>query len=273
MRIHGTDFSNSIAHSISTNERRTDRALKQLATGKRITSAGDDAAGLAISEQLDSYTKSFQSALVNAETSNSYFDIAEGALNEQSNILTRLRELSVQAASGQFSNRERDLIQLETKQLQQEFDRIAKSTRYGSQPILDGSRQNYEFQVGIDGSSNSRITIDAYPDTTASELDVDSLDVSTASDARDSLKTIDEASYQVMKARAQFGAYSSRMESARNHIENQIAGNSEGYSRITDARVDESVVQARRGQILAQYQLAALGVQADLEKSLLKLVV
>lgn len=266
-------FTHALARSISTNERNTDRALKQLATGKRITQAGDDAAGLAQAAQLDSYTKSYRSALLNAETSQSYFDIAEGALNEQSNILTRLRELAVQAASGQYSDRERELIQVESKQLKEEFDRIAKVTRYGSQPILDGRRQSYDFQVGIDGSANSRITISTDSDTTSSELDVDSLDLSTASEAQDSLLAIDEASYKVMKVRAQFGAYSSRMDSARNHIENQMAGTREGLSRLADARLDESIVQARRGIILAQYQIAAMGAQAEIEKGQLKLVV
>lgn len=272
MRISSTDVRSTISRAVSVNNRNIEKALTQLATGRRINSAGDDSAGLAISQQLDSLAKSYKAAHANAESAQSYTEIAESGLNEQSSILVRLRELAVQAASSQYSDRERKLIQVESEQLKEEFDRIAKATKFGSQPILDGTQQRYDFQVGVHNSSDSRISINESFNTTASALDVDNIDLSDASDARDSLQTIDEASFEVMQKRAQLGALASRLDSTQNFLQDQTAGTEKAYGQITDAKLDESVLKARRGQILAQYQVAALNAESDREASLLRLV-
>lgn len=272
MRISSTDVRSTISRAVSVNNRNIEKALTQLATGRRINRAGDDSAGLAISQQLDSLAKSYKAAHSNAESAQSYTEIAESGLNEQSSILVRLRELAVQAASSQYSDRERKLIQVESEQLKEEFDRIAKVTKFGSQPILDGTQQRYDFQVGVHNSSDSRISINESFNTTASALDVDNIDLSDASDARDSLQTIDEASFEVMQKRAQLGALASRLDSTQNFLQDQTAGTEKAYGQITDAKLDESVLKARRGQILAQYQVAALNAESDREASLLRLV-
>lgn len=272
MRISSLSVPHAAYSSIAVTQRQTEKALSQLATGKRIVTGGDDAAGSAIAEQLDSYSRSYAAAERNADYAQSYFNVAEGALNEQSNILTRLRELGVQAASDQFSKKERDLIQLEVNQLRAEFDRIAKTTKFGDRPILDGTQQTYEFQVGIYNSANNRIAVKIDPNTTAGELNVDSLDVSDAGDARDSLETIDEAAHAVAQARAQYGAFATRLDSTRNHAQAMKQGAAEAASRITDADLAESYINVRRGQILQQYQMAALNVHADLMNSYIRLV-
>ena len=272
MRISSLSVPHAVYSSMAVTQRQTDRALAQLATGKRIVSGSDDAAGSAIADQLDSYSRSYAAAERNTEYAQSYFNVAEGSLNEQSNILTRLREVSVQAASDQFSSRERDLLQLEVEQLRQEFDRIAKTTKFGDRAILDGSQQDYDFQVGIYNSPDNRIRVSISPSTTVSDLDLDSVNVSDAEDARDSLKSIDEASYQVAKARAQFGSFASRLDSTKNHVEAMKHGAAEAEARIADADLAESVTKVRRGQILQQYQMAALTAHADLQNSYIKLV-
>lgn len=272
MRISSLSVPHAVYSSMAVTQRQTDRALAQLATGKRIVRGGDDAAGSAIADQLDSYSRSYAAAERNTEYAQSYFNVAEGSLNEQSNILTRLREVAVQAASDQFSKRERDLLQIEVEQLRQEFDRISKTTKFGDRAVLDGSQQTYDFQVGIYNAPENRISVSISPNTTASELELEALDVTEADEARDSLQTIDEASYHVAKARAQFGAFATRLDSTRNHVEAMKHGAAEAEARIADADLAESVTRVRRGQILQHYQMAALGAHADLQNSYLKLV-
>jgi flagellin len=272
MRISSLSVPHVVYSSMAVAQRQTDKALAQLATGKRIVQGGDDAAGAAIADQLDSYSRSYGSAERNTEYAQSYFNVAEGALNEQSNILTRLRELSVQAASDQFSKKERDLIQLEVDQLRAEFDRIARTTKFGDKSVLDGTQQTYEFQVGIYNSADNRINVKINPNTTAGELDLDSLDVSDTSDARESLQTVDEAAYHVAQARAQYGAFATRLDSTRNHLSAMKQGAAEAESRISDADLAESAVKVRRGQIIQQYQMAALSAHSDLMNSYVKLV-
>lgn len=256
--------------------RQTDRdvgtALKELSQGTRFVTPGADPAGYAIAENLAAQTKGFQAALRNTENASSFIQVAEGALSEQNNILIRLRELAIQAASDTFSDTERGFLDDEFQQLVQEFDRIARSTKYGSQPLLDGSTKEYEFQVGVHKGDNDVIRYTNDTNTTASNLDIAGLGVGDKGDARDSLESIDEALVEMNSARAKLGAIQSRMEMSINHIQSQVENVGAAYSRMAETNIPEAVARVRRGQVLHQYQAAAMAVSNENHTNLLRLI-
>ena len=218
MRINTNVASLAVQNAMSQTQKVSDRAMKNLATGSRLSEASADVAGSAIATQMQSEIKSMGVAKMNSEQATSFVSVAEGSLNEQTNILTRLRELSVQSASDTYSSSERNLMQSEATQLSGEFDRIAKSTRYGNTKLLDGSNGNFDFQVGTTAGAESRISYSSNANTTASNLNVDGISVASKSDARDSISTVDQALQTVTEARAKFGAMQSRLDSSQSNL-------------------------------------------------------
>src|SRR5690349_13556481 len=139
MRINTNVASLAVQNAMNQSQKVSDRAMKNLATGSRLSEASADVAGTAIATQMQAEIRSMGAAKMNAEQATSFVSVAEGSLSEQSNILTRIRELAVQSASDTYSSAERELMQSEAGELSKEFDRIAKTTRYGSRNLLDGS--------------------------------------------------------------------------------------------------------------------------------------
>lgn len=272
LRISSNVAALTATRSFNRTSRETSEAMQELASGTKYSSASKDAAGFAISENLKAETKGFQAARANADNASSFIQVAEGALNEQNNILIRMRELAIQAASDTVSDTERGFINYEFQQINSELDRIAKSTKFGSQSLLDGSTKNYEFQVGVNGSSNDLIKYNADANTTASSLDVSGLTVEEKSDARDSLEAIDAALGKIGEARAKFGAVQSRLDSASSHAGVMIENLSAAYSRRADTDVAEAVTNVRRGLVLQQYQTAILALSNQQDELALKLI-
>jgi flagellin len=272
LRISSNLASLSAQRALGQTQKNTEQALREVATGTRFTSAGSDAAGYAISENLRSQIQGYKAARYNADNAVSFVDVAEGAMQEQNNILVRLRELAVQAASDTFSDRERKMLNTEYQGLTQELDRIAKTTKFGSQPLLDGTVKDYEFQVGISKDDDNIIRYKSEADTTLSTLGLDGSSVDDKSDARSSLKDIDEALYKLAEARASLGAIHSRVENTVDHIDSQVEGLSTAYSKMSDADLADSVANARKGQILQQYQAAALNYANESQGYLLRLI-
>ncbi len=258
LRINTNLASMAIQNSMSQTQRSTDRSLKNLATGSRLSDPSADVAGAAIADQMNSEIRSMGAAKMNAEQAGSFVAVAEGSLNEQSNILVRVRELAIQAASDNFSNTERGMMQKESSELTAEFDRIAKSTRYGSQNLLDGSVNKFDFQVGTRAGLESRISYNSETNTTASNLDIDSVSVADKGDALDSLSKIDKGMAAIAQSRARFGAMQSRLDSAQNNLGTQIENLTAAKSRIADADLPKEVSDVRRGQVLQQYQSSML---------------
>lgn len=259
-------------HQLGKTQRQTSAALAELATGSRFSSASADSAGQAIAENLRAQKQGLEVASRNADIADSFIQTAEGSLNEQNNILIRQRELAVQAASDTNSDVERGFLNKEFTQLGEELERIAQSTAFGSTKMLSGKSTTFDFQVGTTADSTSRITYENNADTTASGLGVDGLDVSDKSDARDALESLDEAIVKVNGARAQFGAVQSRLESAGNYLGTQIEAIAAARSQMADTDVADAVSRARRGQIMQQYQMAALTQANDTEAIGLKLI-
>lgn len=258
LRINTNTAALAVQNAMHRSQKSTDRAMKNLATGSRLADTSADVAGAAIADQMTSEIRSLQTAKLNSEQAQSFVSIAEGSLNEQSNILMRLRELAIQSASDSYSSKERQMMQREAAELASEFDRIAKTTRYGSQNLLDGSTSRFDFQVGTRGGTESRITYNSDSNTTAGNLDIDGVSVSDKSDAVDALGTIDKAMDQIAQSRARFGAMQSRLDSAQNNLGVQIENLSSARSRIADADLPKEVSDVRRGQVLQNYQTTML---------------
>jgi len=252
--------------------RATDRAMKQLATGNRFVDVSEGAADFAIGEKLRAQVSGEKAALNNVQTASSFIDTAEGGLNEQNNLLIRMRELTVQSASDTYSDDERKMMNYEFQQLSKEFDRIAQTTQYGSEKLLAGNTKTFEFQVGAYATKNNRIKYTNSVDTTGSGVSVDGLDVLDQEDSADNITKIDKALSMVGNARSSFAAIASRLSSIQNSTEDQMMAIESARSKIEDTDVADAYGKMVSGQALQQYQLSILSEANHNTGNLLKLI-
>ncbi len=244
------------------------RAEERLASGKRINHPSDDAAGLAISESLEAQARSTAQARRNTVDAMGFLQVAEGGMNECGNLLIRLRELAVQAASDTVSDRERGYLMEEAKQNLAEVTRLASTVRYGNVPLLNGEARELVFQVGPDNNSDNRITFAAgESDLRADALGVDGIDLSDADSARDAISSLDDALGRVDMPRAKLGAMQSRLETITRELYSREEAISGAVSRIRDCDYAQEVSVAARARILQQASVAVL-VQANSEPAL-----
>lgn len=239
-----------------------DRSLERLSSGSRINHAGDDAAGLAISENMRAQTRGLAQAERNAQDGISLVQVGEGAIGEISNLLVRMRELAIQASSDTVGPQERKFLDGEFQQSLEEMDRIAQSTEFNGVPLLNGNAQTFEVQIGT--KNNPLIDRIRLFDPYSTDLNIVSLGMNLASvaeksGAQQSLAQIDGALNQVSSIRAQFGSMQNRLQSVINNIsvskENLMAAN----SRIRDADLAEETTDLTKNQILMQAGVAVLG--------------
>jgi len=252
-----------------------DKSLERLASGSRINHAGDDAAGLAISESFRAQIRGIGQAERNAQDGISLVQVAEGALGEVSNIIIRMRELGVQAASDTVGTQERHFMDVEFQQLVDEIGRIANSTEYNRVPLLNGMGQSFEVQVGTRNNPDvDRIKMfDAQKtDVNAVSLGINLANVNDKISAQNSLGALDGALQSVTSIRAEFGAMQNRLQSVVNNImvskENLAAAN----SRIRDTDIAEETTELTKNQILTQAGTAVLGQANSTIKSALNLL-
>lgn len=193
---------------------RLSSTLEKLSSGSRINRAADDAAGLAISDTLNSNIRSIGQAIRNAQDGTSLIQVMEGGTNEINNMLMRIRELAMQSASDTIGDRERGLIQNEVKELTSEVERISQTTRYAGKSLLNGEAPTLEFQVGIENNPDvDRIVFEpGEANLGASALGVDGMDVSKKDGAQESLEVLDNAINQVNTVRAKVGSTQSRLQ-------------------------------------------------------------
>lgn len=258
--------------ALSQSQKSTERSMKQLATGNRFADLSEGSADFAIAEHLKGQTKGMAAAKNNAENAVSFVQVAEGGLNEQNNLLIRMRELAIQSASDTFSDTEREMIEMEFQQLLTEFDRIAKTTSFGSQKLLSGVEKDYEFQVGAYKGEENIIRYQSNANTTASELGLDGMTVIEKTDARDSLETIDIALTSLGRARANFGAMQSRFDSVTSYTAVQMENLQAAQARIADTDVAKATSEMAKGIALQQYQLAVLATANQVPGQILKLI-
>lgn len=235
-------------------------SLSKLASGSRINKAADDAAGLAISENLKAQIRSTRQANRNANDGVSLVQTAEGGLNEIGNIVVRLRELGIQAASDTVGDNERGFIDKEVQQLKSELQRIASVTTWGKTKLLDGSSPTFDFQIGIyNDDFEDRISFDSASNiATLDALGLSGIEYTTKQGAQEALGALDAAQVNVSSMRSDLGALQNRLASTTSNLlvfeENMSAAN----SRIRDTDVAEASSELTRNNILLQASTATL---------------
>lgn len=252
-----------------------DTSLERLSSGSRINHAGDDAAGLAISKGLRAQIRGLGQAERNSQDGISLVQVAEGAMSEISNMLIRLRELGVQAASDTVGPTERGFLDLEYQQLLQEVDRIAKSTKYNNIPLLNGSAQSFEIQIGTTNNpmiDRVKLFNSAAADVSAVALGMNLANVADKMSAQNSLASIDQAIGSVTSMRAEFGALQNRLQSVINNIQISKENMASANSRIRDADIAEESTNLTKNQILMQAGTSVLTQANSTIKTALQLL-
>lgn len=239
-------------------QRSAERSQVALASGRRVVNAGDDAAGFAIAESLRGQLSGTRQAKFNAENAVSLIQTAEGGLNEQNNILVRLRELAVYSASDTIGDEEREFLDKEYQALTSELDRIAKTTNFGNKKLLTGTGEEFSFHVGAFKGPENQIKFKLDADTTSTNLGVDGLSIEDQDDALDNLEYIDTALQQIAGARATFGAMQSRFQHAIDHLGVQADNLDLARSNIVDVDVAKEVTNVVKNQVLQQAGIAVL---------------
>ena len=231
-----------------------EKSLERLSSGFRINRAGDDAAGLAISENLRAQIRGLKQAQRNAQDGVSLVQVAEGGLNEISSIMIRLRELAVQAASDTIGPVERQFLNVEYDQLVSEIDRIADGTEFNGTQLLSGTGSILDFQVGTrNDPAIDRLSFDASKaDANSAALGVNLTSVADKASAQNSLSAIDAAIVGVSAMRADFGAIQNRLQSTIQNIGVSVENLSAANSRIRDADIAEETSELTKNNILLQ---------------------
>lgn len=260
LRVNTNMASINAMKSLYTNNKALEGAFEKLSSGSRINKSADDAAGLAISENLRAQIRSASQAMRNANDGVSIVQTAEGSLNELSNITVRMRELAIQASSDTVSDTERQFINTEVQQMKQEMNRISESTKWGKMKLLDGSTPTLDFQVGINNDATSdRISFDSSSNmATLDALGLAGVDFSTKEGAQGSLEQLDFAQSDVNRIRSNLGALQNRLVSTISNLGVQHENLSAANSRIRDADIGEASAELARNQILMQANTATL---------------
>lgn len=256
----------------------TDLGLKQslarLSSGYRINQAADDAAGLAISESLKGQIRGLRQASRNANDGISLVQVAEGGLNEVSNMVIRLRELAIQASSDTIGDTERKFLDVEYQQLKSEIQRIAEVTKFNSRDLLNGTGGVIDIQVGVHNDPfKDRISFNASAaNATLDSLGLTAESLSTKEQAQSSIDVVDQAIVAVNAIRANFGAMQNRLQSTVANLgiahENLSAAN----SRIRDADIAEESAELTRHGILNQAGVSVLSQANSMQQVALKLL-
>ena len=251
-----------------------DKSLEKLASGSRINHAGDDAAGLAISENLRAQIRGIRQARRNAQDGVSLIQVSEGGLNEIGNILIRLRELAIQAASDTIGDVERGFTDREFQSLKQEVDRIANVTNFNGTPLLNGRAGIFEIQVGTHNNPIlDRVVYNGErSDATLDALRLGGESVATKQGSQLSLAVIDDALVQVNSVRADLGALQNRLQSTINNQMISEENLSAANSRIRDTDFAEEVSEQTKQNILMQAGVSVLGQANATNQATLKLL-
>ncbi|MDQ0339911.1 flagellin [Caldalkalibacillus uzonensis] len=260
---------------LTNNNLAAQKAMEKLSSGLRINRAGDDAAGLAISEKMRAQIRGLNQATRNAQDGISLIQTAEGALNETHSILQRMRELTVQAANETNTEDDRAALQAEMDELIKEIDRIAQQTEFNTETLLDGQGGHsgdgsFVFQIGANESQTITLQIN---DMQAAALGVDIVDISSgAADFDAALTAIDGAIKSVSDERANLGAIQNRLEHTINNLGTAAENLQAAESRIRDADMAREIMEFTRANILSQASQAMLAQSNQLPQSVLQLL-
>ena len=282
IRIFNNTASVNAQRNLDINSSRLSKSIERISSGIRINKGSDDAAGLAISEGLRSDIRALRQATRNANDGMSLVNVAEGALNEQSGILIRLRELASQAATGTVGSTERASIQLEFNALRQELTRIANTTEFNGIGLIDGSlassvasTSHTLIQIGIDNTANSRLDLNntlALDAVTAEKLGLNVLSVSASAEALTALASIETAIASVTASRGKVGAIQNRLQRSVSSLSISTENLQAAESAIRDADIAHEIAELTRNQILVQTSTAMVGQSNLIPQSVLQLL-
>ena len=249
-------------------------SLAKLSSGHRITKAADDAAGLAISEKINAEVRSTRQANRNANDGMALVQTAEGALSEASSLLTRMRELSMQAATDTYSDTDRSMSNQEYQQLKHELERISQTTEFNGRKLLNGSGSRLDFQVGTGNhSSDDQVSYDTgLLNSNLSSLGVSSLTIQDKMSASSGLNQLDAAITKVSGQRAIIGSIQNRLLSSANNLSVYSENMSGAYSRIRDVDFAEESSKLAKFGILEQAGTMVLSQANTDPKTALKLM-
>ncbi|MFN9331213.1 MAG: flagellin [Planctomycetota bacterium] len=258
LRVNSNIASLNAQRSLSQTTDKLQANFRRLSTGLRISTASDDAAGLAISERFRGQIRSTAQAIRNAQDGISLTQTGEGALNEVSSILIRMRELAIQSSNGTVSGADRATLNEEFGDLIEEIDRIAKSTTFNGVSLLDGTGSTITFQVGV-GTTAGVDTIQlSTSDTLASTLGLSSLDIGSTGFPTVAISTLDLAINSVSRVRGELGAAPNRLTTTIANLQIQSENLSAAESRIRDVDVAVETAALTRNSILQQAAISIL---------------
>ena len=273
-RISTNVQSLSAQRSLGIQREAQNHSLEKLSSGERIVRAADDAAGLAISEKFKAEIRSTRQATRNTQDGISLVQVAEGGLNEVGNMLIRMRELSIQAASDTIGDLERGFTDKETQSIKEEIQRISQTTKYNGVELLSGSGKDLEFQVGIGAHpEHDRLRYKAGDyDSTVATLGVTDVSTATKESAQTNLSFIDRAISKVSENRASFGAMQNRLQSTMSNLQVSEENIAAANSRIRDADIAAETAELTKRNILSQAGTSTLSQANQNSMLALKLI-
>ena len=242
-------------------------AMERLSTGKRINSAKDDAAGLAIATTMTAQVRGMSQGIRNANDGSSMAQTAEGALNEVTNMLQRVRELAVQSASGSYQDSDRGYMDAEVTELKAQIASIISDTEFNGNAVFDTAADvTLDIQVGANSGDTVTLT------STAITTDMSPLAVDSSANASTTIDTVDAALAEVAATRASLGAGQRRLESAVNNLSNNVTTLSDARSRIEDTDYSAETTALAKAQILSQASTAMLSQANQSQQNVLSLL-
>jgi flagellin len=250
--------------SLSNTNERLGANMTRLSSGLRINRAGDDAAGLAISERFKANLSSLEQAKRNANDGISMVQVGEGAMNEMDNILIRMRELAIESNNGTVSASDKDTLNDEFTSLIAEIDRIAQATQFNGVNLLNGTTANVVFQVGANNVTNVDTLSVGLVSVLASDLGISALDISSAGSATTAIAGIDAAIDVVVASRGDLGALQNRLQSTITNLGVSVENLTAAESRIRDVDVAAETAELTRNSILQQASISVLA-QANVQ--------
>lgn len=284
MRINNNIMALNSHRQLSVNQSNAAKSMEKLSSGLRINRAGDDAAGLAISEKMRGQVRGLKQASRNAQDGISLIQTAEGALNETHSILQRMRELAVQSANDTNTEKDRDAIQEEVTELAKEITRISNTTEFNTQNLLGGTLSGTAFHIGANNGQNIKLSIlamdaatlkvatgSALAGTTPATVTA-GIDVSSQTFADAAIKTIDDAIGDVSAERSKLGAYQNRLEHTIANLGTSAENLQAAESRIRDLDMAEEIMAFTKNNILQQAATAMLAQANMAPQSVLQLL-
>lgn len=248
-------------------------AMERLSTGKRLNSAKDDAAGMAIATSMTAQVRGMNQAIRNSNDGIALAQTAEGSLNEVTNMLQRVRELAVQSASGTYQDAtDRAYMQTEVDELTAQIDQVITNSKFNGVAMFDGSTATVTVQTGANGADTVDLTMADLTTLAADGGAAGSYDVSTAASANTLLGTLDTELDSISSARASLGAGQNRLESVVNNLTSNATNLSDARSRIEDADYSAETTTLAKAQILSQASTAMIAQANQSQQNVLSLL-